>query len=109
VRLTDEDVASIEDCLDAAAAWRRGELPWQAAANVGAVRTGRGEALPSYTRHIAVRITPKSDTRRADLLALIDVLVRAEGYVVTTNGVFRPEEIRANEAGWQYANLRGRS
>lgn len=107
-RITEEDMAAIEDVLDAAASWKRGEMPWQAAAAIGALRDWQGAELPSYSRHVAMRVTPATDPRRADLMDLIDVLVRSQGYTVTRAGVFTKFEIRDNDAGWQYANLNER-
>ena len=100
-----EDRVMVEDVLDAAAAWQAGELPWTEAANIGGMLDWRGVVSQAYTRHVAYRVTPRTDPRHAALDALMAVIIRAQGYRVTRQGTFEPSEIRANDAGWQYANL----
>ena len=107
--LTFEDRVAIEDVLDAAAAWQRGEMPWHVAAAVGTLRDWRGEPLPSYSRHVAYRVTPRADARWQALDALIDVIIRAQGFMVTAHGLFTASEIRVHDAGWQHANLERRA
>ena len=108
-RLTFEDQAAIEDVLDAAAAWQAGDMPWTQAASIGALLDWRGEQSQSYSRYVALRVTPRTDPRWDALLALVNVIVQAMGYVATTQGLFTRAEIRENEAGWQYANLERRA
>lgn len=107
--LTFEDVVAVEDCLDAAAAWQRGEMPWHVAAGVGTIRDWRGQVSSPYSRYVAYRVTPPTDPRRQALAALIDVIVRQLGYRVTRQGVFIASEMRENDAGWATADLKART
>lgn len=103
--LTPEEQASVDDVLDAAVAFATGMLPFPEAASIGTLTDWQGNESPAYSRYVAMTRTPKNDPSRSDLMALIEQLVRAEGYVVTRQGVYQPWEIRENEAGWQHANF----
>ena len=96
--LTADDALAVEDVLDAAASWQRGEIPFPVAASIGALVDWRGQPSPSYSRYVALHLAGLDDPRRAALRALLDVLVRAEGYVVTRQGVFSSWEIRQSDA-----------
>ena len=88
LELTPEERADVNDVLDAAAAWAAGDLPFYEAARIG--RLGS----PAHTRYIAIRATPKEDPRWRDLMALFDVLIESQGYVITRQGVFTKYDIR---------------
>lgn len=103
--LTPEEQASVDDVLDAAAAFATGMLPFYEAAAIGTLTDWRGNVSPAYTRYVAATRTPKNDPRRADLDTLLDRLIVAEGYVVCPQGTFTRWEIRENEAGWANANF----
>lgn len=95
---TTDELAAIEDVLDAADAYAQGEMPWQVAANIGSVdaidwRTGEVYPSTAYARFLAVSTTHPVDPRRRSVTALCDRLVRESGYVVTTHGVFHPQEL----------------
>lgn len=84
--LTPDEQAQVDAVLDAAAmehpdADTTGSLLWD------------GKPSPAYTRFVAVRVTPKSDPRRAALLTLINRLITESGYVRTEQGVFTPEDL----------------
>lgn len=86
-RLTTEQHAEIEDILDAAEQFTLGALPIGAFCGLS---TGR-------LRCLALISTPKEDPRRAPLLRAIDAVLLYQGFVITTCGVWTPEEIgRAN-------------
>lgn len=108
-RVSFEDRVAIEDVLDAAAAFAAGDLPFFEAAGIGTILNWRGEPSPPYSRYVALRITPRTDPRREALAALIDTLIAKEGWRVTRQGVYSMTEIRANEAGWEHANLERRA
>jgi hypothetical protein len=95
--LTAEDAATIEDILDAAAAWADGALPWYEAAKIGAMTyqtaTGKTAESSGYGRYRALRFTPADDPRRAALVRLVDDLVRRQGCEVTRQGVFDRDEL----------------
>lgn len=94
-RLTDEQRVEVDDVLEAAAAYRRGELPLTEFANVGTIgRPVSGVPSAAYSRFVAVTSTPPSDERRADLLAAIDDLLAFQGFIVTKAGMFEPDELR---------------
>jgi hypothetical protein len=107
--LSFEDRVEIEDVLDAAAAWKRGEIPWTAAAGLGRMLDWRGQPNEAYTRYVAYRVTPRSDPRLADLDELIEVIIRAQGFVITRQGVFTPTEIRAHDSGFDASQVHARS
>lgn len=106
--LTPEQQASVDDVLDAAAAWAAGHLPFYEAAAIGTIEDANGTPSPAYTRYVATIRTLSDDPRRKNLMDLLDVLIEAQGYVMTRQGVYTKFEIRDNEAGWQYANLNER-
>lgn len=85
--LTPDEQDAVADVLDAAAEWRAGRLPWQEAASIGTYHN------PSRTRFLAITTTPKTDPRWHDLMALIDVLIDAEGFVRCTQGIYSPREL----------------
>lgn len=95
--LTDDDKAAIADILDAAHEWRAGRMDWTAAASIGAIPVN-GRLSEGYARFLAVRLTPASDPRRADLLALIDKLIDATGIVRTTQGTYTRIELGQSDA-----------
>lgn len=103
--LTEDDMAVVEDVLDAADAWSRGELPWHVAAGVGTLVDWSGQPRPSYSRYVAYRVASRDDPRVQALGALIEVIITMSGYRITRQGVYTAAEIRANDAGWQGANL----
>lgn len=95
--LTPDDRANVEDVLDAAAAWRAGELPWTVAAAVAPTAYGATMSA-GYTRFLAIRTTPLSDPRRPALMALITYLIDMTGVVRTTSGMFTPAELGQSDA-----------
>lgn len=104
--LTFEDRVAIEDVLGAAAAWAAGELPFYEAARVGTLRDWRGVPLPSWSRHVAIRVTPSTDPRRRNLMGLIDVLIAAQGFQITRQGIYSPDQIRIHDAGFDHTTVR---
>lgn len=93
-RLTAADRRDIEDILQAAVAWAGG-MPIEEFAKVGwiiAPRSGR-ESAP-YSRYLAMwDATKRHDPRLPVLRQAIDELIRFQGFVVTTHGVFAPGDI----------------
>lgn len=85
--LTPDEQDAVSDVLDAAAEWRAGRLPWTVAADIG---TYHG---PARTRFLAITTTPKTDKRWHDLMALLNVLTDAAGYVRTRQGVYSRREL----------------
>ena len=85
--LTPEQQTAVADCLDAAAEWHAGRLPWEIAANIGDAGT------PARTRFLAITTTPATDPRYPALRALLNVLIDASGWVRTRQGVFSRREL----------------
>lgn len=106
--LTPEEADSVNDVLDAAAAWAAGQLPFYEAAAIGTIEDSHGTPSPAYSRYVATIRTLNDDPRRKNLMDLLDVLIESQGYVTTRQGVYTKWEIRENDAGWQYANLNER-
>lgn len=103
---TPEEVAAIEDVLDVAVAFVAGDVPFYEAAAIGTLVDWRGNVSPPYTRYMAMDFARKrDDPRKRALMALLDTLIVAEGYLDTNFGVFTKWEIRDNEAGWEHANF----
>lgn len=93
--LTDDERDEVELVLSCAAQWERGELDWVEAARMGSLHyhQSRGYGPSSaYTRYVALRITPKSDPRRAALLKLCTHLIHQTRLIVTPSGVFHPHD-----------------
>ena len=89
--LTDAERDSIQDILDGAYAWSRGEMPISAVMQLGIVEYD-GRPSPAYSRWVAIGKTPHSDPRWQALHDMIDLVVRKQ-FIVTTQGVFTPVEI----------------
>lgn len=106
--LTPEQQDSVNDVLDAAAAWAAGQLPFYEVAAIGTIEDAHGTPSPAYSRYVATIRTTKDDPRRQNLMDLLDVLIRSQGFTVTRQGVFTKWEVRENEAGWMHANLNER-
>ena len=104
--LTPDEAADVNDCLDAAAEWAAGRLPWQAAANVGTILC-EGRPSSGYSRFIAFLLTPKSDPRRRCLDALGTYLDTQQGLRVTPRGTFSQRDI--NELHESEHIMRGRA
>ncbi len=98
--LTPEDQQSVEDCLDAAAAWEAGDLDLNAAAHIGTLLY---EGYPSrtYSRAVALIRTPRADPRWHALNRMVDVLATAM-YVKTKAGLMTSEELHAHDRAVQY-------
>lgn len=90
--LTPDEIAEVEDVLDASAEWRAGRLPWQAAANIGTIARG-SRPSSSYARFVALNNVSRTDPRRDDLLALMDHLDRAQGLTITDGGTMTQRDI----------------
>jgi|SRR5699024_10503928 len=86
--LTPDEQDAVSDCLDAAAEWYAGRMPWTVAAGIGTWHDS-----PARTRFLAITTTPKTDSRYPALIALLDVLVDASGYVRTKQGVYSRREL----------------
>lgn len=97
--LTDDDRGCIEDVLDAAAAWAAGAMPFYDAASIGGIQT------PAYTRMLAVMTTPKDDPRWRNLMDLLEVLIRSQGYRICRQGVFTSYDIRESNEHVARANV----
>ena len=85
--LTPDQQDAVNDVLDASAEWRAGRMPWEVAASIG------GWHSPERTRALAIGTTPRTDPRWHDLMALLDVLIDASGWVRTRQGVFSRREL----------------
>lgn len=105
--LTTDERAEVDDILDAAAEWQAGRMDWRAVAGLGRLEIN-GAPSESYSRFVAVAMTPPGDPRRAALLAFLDVLVRAEGYIATRQGTFTRHETRMHDqaVAWVRAHER---
>lgn len=104
-KLTPEEQAEIEDVLDAAQMWAEGKLDVPGAATVGALPYN-GTTSPGYSRFVAVRLTPKSDPRRAALLKLVNHLDRMMGTVHTTQGTYERAELAESDVAVKWQRLR---
>ncbi len=104
--LTPDEQLDVNDCLDAASDWEAGNLPWQAAANVGTILC-EGRPSSGYSRFIAFLLTPKSDPRRRCLEALGTHLDTQQGLRVTPRGTFSQRDI--NELHESEHMMRGRA
>jgi len=104
--LTPDEQLDVNDCLDAAEDWAAGNLPWEAAANVGTILC-EGRPSSGYSRFIAVQLTPKSDPRRRCLEALGTHLDTQQGLQVTPRGTFSQRDI--NELHESERIMRGRA
>lgn len=107
--LSEDDTTHVERALDAAAKWAAGEMPFNLAATAGMATAPSGYASPAWTRHLAVRTTPTTDPRRADLLRLIDAALAMRGKVLTDFGLFTANEIRDSDQQVAAANVQGRA
>lgn len=93
-----DELLGMEDVLDAAQEWAEGRLPWEVAANVGAMgvvdwRDGSVRFSAGYGRYVTLVRTPRSDRRWGCLFRLVQVLVMMGGSTVTTRGVFAADEL----------------
>jgi hypothetical protein len=104
--LTPDEQLDVNDCLDAAQDWQAGNLPWEAAANVGTILC-EGRPSSGYSRFIAVQLTPKSDPQRRCLEALGTHLDTQQGLQVTPRGTFSQRDI--NELHESERIMRGRA
>jgi len=95
-QFTAEERDSVQDVLDAAAAWDAGAFPLTNAANLGTI-TYQGIPSPRYTRFVAIVTTPAGDPRRAALLRMIDRIVAANR-IVTRFGVMDRDEFHQHDA-----------
>lgn len=88
------DVAVI---LNAAAELARGERGLVEFARLGSIPApSTGVASSGYSRYLALLSASPDDPRRRDLLAAIDAVLRFQGLILTTAGVWSPADIAAN-------------
>lgn len=92
----------VADTLDAAVEWKEGRMSYQDAARVA------GEP-DQHIRFLALTSTPRDDPRWQALRALIDVLIRASGFVVATQGIYTPQELGQHQAAVHSAQQERRS
>lgn len=86
-RLTPLDRKDIDWILDAAVAWSEG-MPAEEFARVGQIVSPHSNReSTAYSRWVAV-LTARHDPRRRHLLRAIDELIRMQGFVMTTHGLF---------------------
>ena len=90
-KLTEDELASIQDILDAAYAWSQGEMPLTAVWRLGIVEY-EGVPSPRYTRWLATGTGSRTDPRWQALQKALDVVIRKH-HIVTTQGVFQPVEM----------------
>lgn len=97
---------AVEDVLDAAAEWARGDLPWTVAAGIGAVdlETPAGPIRRGspYTRALAIHLTDRSDPRWRVLHEFCTHIVTMTGYTITSFGVFDAYELHQHDASARY-------
>lgn len=92
---TQEERDSIEDVLDAAAAFTEFRLPLADALAVGQLPTGDGQtAGAAYARYRAMLAAHPDDPRRAALAELLNVVIAAQPGVMTHKGFFFHEDLR---------------
>lgn len=94
---TPEQRQAIEDALDAAAAWRNGALPLDAAAEQGECADRTGITLtPARAQAAAMLTADPADPRRAAMAAMLDALIaRQPGVVLTQHGAMTDEALYA--------------
>lgn len=92
-----DERTSIQDVLDAARDWRAGRLPLALAGAAGEIATRDGILSPAGRSQCrAVLAASPSDSRRADLLAMLTALVSRQPNVALTNrGLFSTDDLRA--------------
>jgi len=86
---------SLEDVLDAAAAWDAGQLDLNTAAKTGVIEY-EGRPSPRYSRFIALTITPRDDPRWHALDRLICTIVGKQ-MIVTTQGVYDSADLHIHD------------
>lgn len=92
-KLTEDELASIQDILDCAYAWSRNEMPLDAVMDLGIVLYD-GHPSPAYSRWLAIGTTSRSDPRWAALVQMVDHMIRHDrNFVVTRQGVYQPLEM----------------
>lgn len=93
-RLSDAERIEIDDVLYAADDYVNGRMPLEVFASIGTIESPHTRKPSSgYTRYLAMLSTPIADPRRMALRKAIDGLLRLQGLVITTAGVFEPGEI----------------
>lgn len=100
--VTEEDRDQVDAVLDAAERWKDGELTLTQAAAIGGSEW-RGRMVPGKTRAIAMRLTPASDSRKRDLMDMVEALITLKGNVITDFGVMEGRVIRDSDAQVQQA------
>ncbi len=95
--LSPDEVADVEDILDAAAEWQAGRLPLGELMRIGSLTHGTRPS-PGYSRFTALYTTSKSDTRRAALMAAIEELIRRDGWVSTGQGLDQQGQVHVSHA-----------
>lgn len=93
-----EERDSIEDVLDAAAAWAAFELPLAEAAKAG-LMASRSDAAggAAFARVRAMLASDPADPRRAALREMLEIMVRAQPVVITRFGLFERSELMRHD------------
>lgn len=92
--LTPVDRLDVNDVLDAALEWQAGRLPLEVFVKIGGCYSPVGtDPSPGYTRYLAMTATVPSDPRRVALRQAVDAILRYQGFVLTTAGMFSPADI----------------
>lgn len=103
--LSPDDLDHINDILDAALAWKNGEIDGNTLLRMGAIeyqgpRDSRPHPSPPYSRWIAIGTCIKNKTTREPrcmaLMEFLDKLV-AHKYVVTTQGVYESADLHQHD------------
>ena len=98
-RLSDADKVEFDDVLDAATEFCAHRLPIHEFARIGGIASqATGRPSPGYTRFLALMTAPPTDPRRAALRQAINAVLVFQGLVVTTAGVWTPEDLGAENA-----------
>ena len=97
--LTDDERWAVEMVLDAAKEWAEGTMRLYAFEQTVTLPAWMPDGKSrydstGYPRWLACWVTPKSDPRRAHLVAAIDALVALQDGQRTTRGFFSHEELR---------------
>lgn len=92
-RITPADWADITAVLDGAIDWAEGFMDLGAFAKLGAIPDPGGNPSSGYSRHVALRVTPRTDERWDALRRAIDHLLLLQGVQLTNHGAFDADEL----------------